>query len=387
MHLNSQQLQRFNPAARRPETPDDAPAPPDNRDVVLIGAGNSGESVALRCYGLAYRDNIGLHAVGLNNDRLAPRPVGVYQSHGALMPLALADRLVLDDESPRDRIADDPLLARRYQALLRGIAVFEDHPRAGSGGSGHAAISALDIDLNIDLVLGWLRRALHTLRAAPADIPGQTDVQRIVAQRRPREQANREKRIVLIGGACGAMGNASHQLLPYLIRHVLAEQGLRTYELWGVLLGPCAFSGLTPFTRANFRALLEAIEHMSRYGQHRRYANDLEIAMQRAPFDRVFLLDDPRLPGVAASVTEPELERFLDQSALSLYTLLRGTTWQTIASHTANDDGVARADGRLRYLHTARAATLRADPERLREVLAAGLALRTLDQFVTQFGT
>jgi hypothetical protein len=126
---------------------------------------------------------------------------------------------------------------------------------------------------------------------------------------------------------------------------------------------------------------------MSRYGQHRRYANDLEIAMQRAPFDRVFLLDDPRLPGVAASVTEPELERFLDQSALSLYTLLRGTTWQTIASHTANDDGVARADGRLRYLHTARAATLRADPERLRAVLAAGLALRTLDQFVTQFGT
>lgn len=382
MHLNSQQLQRAGQAAR-PSTPrGELARPPADLDVAVIGIGNSGEAVALRLQALAYLDGTWLNTSGLNNDRLPPRPLALP---GAPEPLTLVERLVLDADNPRERLLDEPVLARRYAAVLRGISVFETHPRAGSGGHGLPAISGLDIDLNTDRVHVWLRGVTRQLHGVVPPAPGQSAIQRILAEQGQRAAPAREKRVIVIGGACGAMGNAGHQLVPPLLHHTLAEQGIRTYEVWGVLLGPRAFTGLTPYVRHNFRALIETIEHMSRHGLRRHYAPDLEIAMQRPPYDRVFLIDDPRLPGSAASVTEAEMEQFLDQSALSLYLLLRGTIWPTIASHTANDDGVVRPDGRLRYLHTVRGAALRADRAQLHAALAAGLAVRTLDQFLAQF--
>ena len=385
MTLNTQQLRRASAAPREPDAGPALARPPANLDVLMIGAGNSGESVALGCQALGIHDRVWIPAIGLNNDRLPPRLIAVPQADRGSAALELADRLVLDGENPRERLLDEPLLAQRYRPLLRGLPVLETYPRAGAGGHGHPAIAALDIDLSINLVLSWLRGGIHQLRGAPHASTGQTELQRRLAAWRQHDDTTRELRVVLIGGAAGAMGNASHQLLPYLVRHVLAEQGITRYELWGVLLGPRAFSGLTPYTRQNFRALLEGIEQLSRHGMRRRFINDLEIAMQQPPYDRVFLLDDPRLPGTAAKVTEQELDVFLSQSALSLYTLLRGTVWPTVASHTANDDGVARADGRLRYLHTARAVVLRADREQLRAELEQRLAQRALSHFIERF--
>jgi hypothetical protein len=107
--------------------------------------------------------------------------------------------------------------------------------------------------------------------------------------------------------------------------------------------------------------------------------------LRQPPYDRVFLLDDGALPGEGTRVTESEIETFLDQSALSLYLLLRGTVWQTIASHIANDDGVARADGRLCYLHTARAALIGVDREQIGEFLTASLSARVLGRFIERF--
>lgn len=388
MSLNSHQLQRFGRAAPKAPGPSegDLPRPPAEMDVLLIGAGNSGEAVTLRCQGLAYTDGLWLNAAGLNNDRLPPRPVPVRCADGSAAPLELSGRLVLDGENPRERIADYPLLERRYRPLLRGLAVFETYPRAGAGGHGHPVISALDIDLAIDALLGWLRGELRKLYETPAAEAGQTELQRLIAARRRRDDVAREKRIIVVGGACGAMGNATHQLLPYLIRQQLAERGMAGCELWGVLLGPRSYCGLTPFVRHNYRAALEAIEFLSRNGQRRDYINDLSIASQQPPYDRVFLLDDPTLPGAGASVSEAEMERFLDQAALSLYLALRGTVWQTIASHIANDDGVARADGRLRYLHTLRGVAMRADRDQLTELLSAHLSAAVLDRFVDRFG-
>ena len=380
-------LRRYDPlAARQPERAVEDPLrPPADLDVLLLGAGNSGETVVLRCQALAYNDGTFFTAAGLNDDRLAPRPVAVRRSDGTVGPLELIERLVMDGDNPRDQVHDYALLARRYQHLLRGVPVFETYPRAGAGGHGHPVVSALDIDLHIDEVLGLLRRALHRLRDEPAVAPGQSDLQRLLAQGQHRQEPAREKRIVVIGGGCGAMGNAAHQLVPYLLRWLLAEQGVAAYQLWAVVLGPRAFTGLTPFVRHNYRALLEAIEHLSRHGQRRAYINDLEIGIQQPPYDRVFLLDDPALPGEGSRVTEAETDGFLDRAALSLYLLLRGDVWQTVASHTANDDGIVREDGRLRYLHTVQGVAIGADRDQISDLLATSLSARVLEQFIGRF--
>ncbi|MFP4441055.1 MAG: hypothetical protein ACLFVO_27785 [Chloroflexaceae bacterium] len=385
--MDIHKLQRYDPQAVHAPTHalDDRPGPPRDQDVLLIGAGNSGETVTLRCQALGYRDGRLLPAIGINNDRLAPRAVTVCQDNGTPVSLALTDRLVLDGENPRDQLTAYPLLEERYGIVLRGIPVFETYPRAGAGGHGHPVIAALDIDLHITEVLALLRRAIRGLRDLPPDVPGQSAVQRLIARYQQRQDAAPEKHIVVIGGACGAMGNATHHLLPYLIRTVLAEHGITRYQLWGVVLGPQAFTGLTPFVRHNYRAVLEALEHMSRAGQQRTYLNDLTIRMQRPPYDRVFLLDDPTLPGEYAGVTEAELDHFLDRAAVSLSLLLRGTVWQTIASHIANDDGVPREDGRLRYLNTIQGVLIGADRAHLTEVLTRRVARTLLDQFCRRF--
>lgn len=380
-------LQRYDarPVARSTSPGDEALRPPRNQDVLLIGAGNSGETVTLRCQALGYTDGILWPAAGLNNDRLAPRPVPVRHIDGSIGALTLTDRLVLDGDNPRDQIQDDPLLAQRYADLLRGIPVFETYPQAGAGGHGYPVISALDIDLHSQEILALLRGIVRRLRDVSPVVPGQSDVQRLLQQSQQRQEPGQDKTIVVIGGVAGAMGNAAHQLLPGLIRLVLAEQGITTYQLWGVLLGPKAFSGLTPFVRHNYRAVLEALEYMSRAGQQRRYRDEIAVRLQQPPYDRVFLLDDPTLPGAGNRVTEAELEGFFNQAALSLSLLLRGTVWDTIASHLANDDGVPRDDGRLRYLHTVRGVLAGADRRRMHDLLATRISDRLIGRFLQQF--
>jgi hypothetical protein len=386
MTLNTRDLQRFSHAAVvQPGSAEDPSRPPLQRDLLVLGVGNSGETVSLRTHAIAYTDGAWLPVAGLNNDRLPPRPLPVRRPDGTSEVLALVERLVLDGDHPRERVQDDPVLAPRYAALLRGVPVFETYPRAGAGGHGLPTISALDMDLHSAELLGWLRRQLRVLRDAPTPTGAASDLQQLVMRAQRRPDTPREKRIVMVGGAAGAMGNAGHHLLPPLIRHILAEQGIANYQLWGVLLGPRAFTGLTPYVRQNTRALLEAIEHMSRHGMQRAYGPDLLVRTQQPPYDRVFLLDDPAIPAAGATATEAELEHFFDRAALSLATLLRGTTWPTIASHIANDDGVPREDGQLRYLHTVQSALVAADRPRLRELLASAIAGEVTDRFLARF--
>jgi hypothetical protein len=123
---------------------------------------------------------------------------------------------------------------------------------------------------------------------------------------------------------------------------------------------------------------------MTRHGQRRAYINGLELDIQAPPYDRLFLLDDPNLPGEGSAVTEAEQEAFFDRSALSIYLLLAcGTVWQTVASHTANDDGTLD-DGRPRYLHTVRAALADVDRAHVRELLAARVKASLLETLVAR---
>lgn len=350
-------------------------------DTLVLGMGNSGEAVTLRIGACAAGDGKRLALCGINNDALAPRPLTICTPAGETETLNLDERLVFTGENPRDSIADYPLLERRYSLLLRGIPVLETYPRAGYGGNGQPVISGLDIDLNIGRVCAFFSSQMRRLRGDT--IGGRSDWERLQAQViRQATAGSRPLRIVMIGGGSGSMGNAGHQLLPYIIRHLLHEAQVPNYELWGVVLGPQAFNGLTHYTRFNYRALLESLDWLSRHGQQRAYINGLELELRMPPYDRLFLLDAPHPGGDGGRATEVELEQFLDRSALALYlVLLRGTVWSTIASHLANDD-LASLDGRLRYLHTIRAGVASLDRMRLKALLTPRLEAQLLTTLI-----
>ncbi|WP_129628494.1 hypothetical protein [Candidatus Oscillochloris fontis] len=378
-------LRRFDAAL--PTATATAPSEPLLRDLWLIAIGNSGESVIQRIAALGRGDGLHLAACGINNDNLAPRSLQVRTPDGATEQVALTERLVFSSENPRDRIDDYPLLKDRYATLLRGIPVFETFPRAGYGGHGHPVISALDIDLNSSAVIAFLNHQIRRLRGNHAASDGRSDWERLLRQHH-QHHANRQHRprVVVVGGGSGSMGNAGHQLLPALVRHLLNEAGIKDYELWGVVLGPHIFSGLTPFTRHNYRALLHALDHLARNGQRRTYLHDLHIALQAPPYDRVFLMDAPTVSTEHGRSSDTDLERFFDQTALSLYLLLtRGTIWPTIASHLANEE--ISSDGRLRYLHTLRAAVASLDVSHLQSALADQIQIASLQALAACFET
>ena len=384
MGLDVSNLRRYqlNPVAQ----PDRQPRPtlPPQPDVVIFAGGNSGEALGLRIQALGYEDGVHIRVCGLNNDMLAPRAIPLRGADGQVSGLQLTERLVMNCENPRDLVNSHPLLSRRYERLLRGVPVLETYMRAGPhGGHGHPTISALDIDLHIDEVIGFLRRGLLTLRTETAVQPGQSDWDIIRQRQQDRQQTKPEKRVVYLGGGAGSMGNAGHHLLPHLTRHLLAEYGIAPAEVWGVVLGPRAFTGLTPYIRANYRALLESLDHMTRHGHRREYGNGLTIDLATPPYDRLFLIDDPHLPSEKAKVTEAEVERFLDRTALSLYLLLRGDVWETVAAHTAQPDRAqVLEDRRPRYLHTVNAVMAGVD----RSYLADALTTRITDQMLDAFG-
>ena len=382
LSLDITALRRFDAAA--PAAPAISAGPPISGELLLVGVGNSGETLAQRVTALARGDGLHVAACGLNNDGLAPRPLIIRTPDGAHAQVDLTERLLFGGDNPRDRLRDYPLLERRYALLLRGIPVFETFPRAGYGGHGHPAVSALDIDLNISAVLTFLARQIRRLRGEEAE-GVRSDWERLLAAHRRQHAArSRRLRVVLIGGGSGSMGNAGHQILPYLVRHLLREAGITDYELWGIILGPQAFSGLTPYTRHNYRALIHALDRLTRDGQRRSYINDLEIAIQAPPYDRTFLLDAPALGGDGGRIVEADLERFLDRATVSLALILaRGTVWPTIASHMANDETTG-TDGRMGYLHTVHATIADVDRPQLTAALADRLEVAALESLTAR---
>lgn len=369
---------------RQPQAVSLAPVttgPPERPDVLAVSAGNGAEAIAQRIRALAMQDGNSIAAVGINNDGLAPRPIAVRLLDGTLLTLEFSERFVMRGDNPRDRLDDYAVLQCRYRRNLRGVPVLETYNRAGYGGHGHPVISALDIDLHVHRIIPFLRQHVRRVRRGGGSTPSGSDMQRLLDERR-HQAALRDQplRIAVIGGGSGSMGNAGHQLLPYLLRHVLREMGIADYELWGFILGPQAFSGLTPYVNHNYRALLEAMQFLAQHGHHRDYIDGLRLSIAAPPYDRLFLFDDPGLPGVAQQVSEAELEAFLNRTALAIYLLLgRGTIWSTIASHAANPREL-HTDGRLRFLASARVALADVDRVRVRGLLQARLAADLLDR-------
>jgi hypothetical protein len=384
MMLDPRQLQCYRPgSATQLNGATLAPQPPPDADTVIVGAGNSGESCALLIAACLRSGERSMATLGINSDRLAPRSVPVRSADGMLHELTLDARLVLGAGHARDRLRDEPLLRARYDMLLRGIPVLETYPRSGHGSHGHPAIAMLDIDLGIEEILRALRSLLRTLLDEAAPAAHGSAVARLLHAGKQRNQPQRVKRVLICGGGGGAMGNAAHQVLPYLVRHILAEMGLAptAYEIWAVVLGPQAFSTLTPFVGHNYRALMEGLDACTRHGQRRRYRNGLAIDSAAPPYDQLFCFDDPQLAAGGAA-TEAALDAFLARTALSVSLLLRGTVWETIAAHTANPDQPtleALALDQPRYLASVRATLAGADRAALRDHLAAAIERRLLE--------
>jgi len=338
----------------------------------------------------AWRDGYHIPALYLNNDAHGPTPIPVRFPNGEIVPVRAEERYVLGAEgNPRDQIKEHPLLVRRYsqRGLLRGIPVFETYNRGGRGGHSIPVISAMDIDLHIEELYAFLRRGLRWLRGDIQDLQARSDLERILKEQARKQQAEAQSWIILIiGGGAGSFGNAAHQLLPYLVRSILQDMEIHNYELWGVVLGPRAFTGLTPDIAFNYRALLESLEHMAWHGQRREYINGLVIDTAVPPYDRVFLMDDPTLPAEGPVVTERELERFFDRAALSLHLLLNTGAWDVVASHAANPRAGAPAvtDHRVRWLHTVSGELAGADREGLLDLLSLTQEAKLLDEFVTR---
>ena len=349
------------------------------RGVFVIAIGNSAEEVVLRMRALAWRDGYDVPTLFLNNDLHAPNQIAVRLSNGQTAQLTAEHRFVVGGEgNARDQIKEYSLLVDRYfgQGLLRGISVFETYPRSGHGGHSLPIISAMDLDLHSAEVYAFLRKGLAWLREGNAAeaVRASSDIERLIKQRTQVQRAAAETwNIVMVGGGSGSCGNAGHQLLPYQVREILRELGIGNFELTGVVLGPRAFTGLTPNVASNYYALLESLDHLAQRGQHRRYINGLTIDTETPPYNQVILLDDPLLPSEGPAVTERELNSFFARAALNLHLWLNSEAAEVIASRTANPraDTIGKsADHSLRMFGTLNGAVAGADKDGLVELTA-----------------
>lgn len=382
-------LARPHPNGAPPPPKAEARHPAPKRGVHLITIGDAAAATGLREQALAYRDDWFIRASFISNDRQGPKPIRLPMSDGTLIELAAYDgqnRLVLGTEgNTRDVIKEFPLLANRYlghdgkSGLLRNIPVFETAASLfntrSRGGNSIPIISAMDFDLDVVAVQSFLRSELSWLKHQLAQAEGGSFIERLMKERLAKQKSTVESWIiVVIFGGSGSCGNAGGQLLPYLLQPILDEMDIQ-YELWGVVLGPRAFTGLTPHIMQNYRALMHSLDYMARYGQHREYVNGFAVDSDAPPYSRLFLLDDPQLPADAKKVSENELEGFFDRAALNLYTLLNSGTgaWDKIASVAANprDDDVMATDEKIRWLHTVNAEVVGVDQQALKDLTTA----------------
>jgi len=356
--------------------------PPTKKGLLLLAAGGSGARVALEMQRLALLDGYSLDAAYIDNDVLAPQPLTLRTPAGEQMEVAAEKRLVLAPEgNTRDILKNYPLLVRRYidKALLYGISAFESYNQGRRGGGGHPIFTAIDIDLAIEELSGFLYQSLAALRGDNEQVPAISDLDAIVKKQQRRKQASAvQPTIVLLAGGAGSSGNAGAQLYPYLVRRVLQELGIGQYELWGVILGPRAFTGLTPRTELNYTQLLHALNYMMQRGQRRSYINGITIDTATPCFDRIWLCDNPLLPANGKKVSDSELSGFFERTARGLHLLLNTGAWDLVASQLVND----APDRKVRAYGTLNGVMAGADTAALRELTALAKQERLLGHLV-----
>lgn len=302
--------------------------------------------------------------------------------------------IVLGAEKTRDDIRADPFLRTRYDrgGLWRGVPVSETFQRGGRGGLSYPTYAAAYYESERERALAALHQWLAPL-AAPAERYGVgSDLAMLYQQRQQAQTAPNAKphRILIVGSGVGSWGWIGHVLGAYDVRLSTNTLGLVNYELWGIVLGPNLYTGLTPNIKANWRALMDQLRHLARHGLHRKFGgHGTDVDSDAPPYDpgRLFCADQARGPHDGRRATEEELDAFQWRVAATLALLLTSDAGDQLVSYSANPAGDKLTPNHRQgdiLFGTLGGALAGTDVAGIREYLECGVQLHLLSQLGEQ---
>ena len=325
-------LTRYQAAGPEPAAP--PLTAPLQSDTLLGGLGTFGTLTAFRTAGLCVAHGALPPLFSVDNAAGLPSALPLPDGRHLEFPLTAQAHLYLQSVDRRTQLGEYPLLTARYAPLLRGLSVAGTYRQGGFGGGAVPLMSLIDVDLHIAALRSHLRRALQ---AAARPVTPTAGVLGALADR--DNQTRRPLFVLLVAGISGSCGAALAQVQGYLIRQEAARLGLPRPTVWLLLAGPQAFQGLTPRTLVNCGATLEGLQHLARHGIDRAGIDGQVIREAAPPYDYVWLLDDPQLPGDGNRVTDAELEQFSWRVAAAARLLLQPSIRAAYLDHVANREG------------------------------------------------
>jgi hypothetical protein len=304
------------------------------------------------------------------------------------------DWIVLGAEKTRDDLRADPFLRARYDrgGLWRGVPVSETFQRGGRGGLSYPTYAAAYYESERERALATLHQWVAPL-AAPIESGGAgSDLETLYQQHKQTQSAPNAKphRVAIVGSGVGSWGWIGHALGSYDVRLGIKMLGLVNYELWGFVLGPNLYAGLTPNIKANWRALMDQLRHLSRHGMHRKFGgHGADVDIDAPPYDpgRLFCADQARGPHDGRQATEEELDAFQWRVAAALALLLTSNAGDQLVSYSANPAGDAMTQNHRQgdaIFGTLGCALAGADVTGIREYLEHGTQLHLLSQLREQ---
>ncbi len=260
-----------------------------------------------------------------------------------LVTFGKEEYIVLGAEKTRDDIRADPFLRARYDkgGLWRGVPVSETFQRGGRGGLSYPTYAAAYYESERERALATMHQWIAPLASPLEPVGVGSDLEMLYQQHKQAETAPNAKphRLVNVGSGVGSWGWIGHGLGAYDVRLGMNALGIVNYELWGIVLGPNLYMGLTPNIKANWRALIDQLRYLSRHGLHRKFGgHGADVDIDAPPYDpgRVFCSDQARGPHDGQKATEEELDAFQWNVAASLALLLTSDAGDLLVSYSAN---------------------------------------------------
>lgn len=273
-------------------------------------------------------------------------------------------------EDGRTELENYPQLARRYRRLLRGIPVALTY---GHGAGQWRPAGVLDYELDIAAIHAATVRMLDTFY--PAGLSKRLSMKQIVEER--EAEARREQPLLLasVSSAVGGLGSSIFLHNAYYLRHLLDKRGATNATLWGVLLGPRAFSGRGPNIAHNFAAIMRELDLVYADGFRHTFVNGETVALARPPFDVLFQVDLTEWPegeDPGGKLSDTAMDAFLRQAALGIHLLTTPAMRDRIQSLLVNAhrDEEPGANGQTGYLASFNAALAAVNLSALNETIA-----------------
>jgi len=286
--------------------------------------------------------------------------------------IALADHEVcrFGVENGRAELEDHPQLARRYRRLLRGIPVALTY---GHGAGQWRPIGILDYELDIDTIHAATSRALDAFY--PTMLGKRMSMQQVLAEREAEAQREQPLLIVKASSAVGGLGSSTFIHDAYYTRHLLDRRGASNASVWGVLIGPRAFSGRGPNITHNFAALMRELDWVYREGFRHIFINGETVSFARPPFDLLFQVDLTEWPegeDPGGKLSDTAMDAFLRQAALGIHLLTTPAMRDRLQSLLVNvrSEDEMGADGRIDFLASFNAALAAVNMNALDEAIA-----------------